>query len=555
MKTRIIALAVTAACASAAVAQSQYEALQFMGNELNGTARFVGMGGAMSSLGADLSTMSTNPAGIGMYRSHDVAVSFGFNNTRTNADFAGSTTKENRTRASFDQIGFVWSTKIGNKTDLRYLNFGFNYHKRANFNRQFYAKGNLNGASMTYQMAKMIGSVASTWDDLITLWNAGIKGVDNRNPYIHEDFYSVPYLGMMGARTNLVYGGRDLEGEFFTSWNGETGEYYSREEGGINQYDFNLSFNVRDRFYFGMTLGLYDINYNLYSSYGELLNRPMPGSGSDYCDPMPELMESEVIPNLADFTLGNWYKAEGTGVDLKLGMIIRPFEYSPFRFGFAVHTPIWYNITDRYTASLTSNFGYDNGSEYVGVASVTESLSDYFPDMDYVWDYCLTTPWRFNVSAGTIVGGIMALDAEYEYEKYSSAKLKDREGYELNATSSISETLKGVHTFRAGMETKLTDAFSLRVGYNYQSSPIVEDAFRNIEATDNTRTVASYMNPKSRQAVTFGLGYRGRLFYADVAYKYDFYKSDFYMFDDVALQATKVTNERHQLLLTLGVHF
>lgn len=75
MKTRIIALAVTAACASAAVAQSQYEALQFMGNELNGTARFVGMGGAMSSLGADLSTMSTNPAGIGMYRSHDVAVS------------------------------------------------------------------------------------------------------------------------------------------------------------------------------------------------------------------------------------------------------------------------------------------------------------------------------------------------------------------------------------------------------------------------------------------------------------------------------------------------
>ena len=47
MKTRIIALAVTAACASAAVAQSQYEALQFMGNELNGTARFVGMGGAI----------------------------------------------------------------------------------------------------------------------------------------------------------------------------------------------------------------------------------------------------------------------------------------------------------------------------------------------------------------------------------------------------------------------------------------------------------------------------------------------------------------------------
>ena len=125
--------------------QTIYDATNLTQRDLNGTARFVGMGGAMSSLGADLSTMSTNPAGIGMYRSHDVSVSFGFNNTRTNADFAGSTTKENRTRASFDQIGFVWSTKIGNKTDLRYLNFGFNYHKRANFNRQFYAKGALNG--------------------------------------------------------------------------------------------------------------------------------------------------------------------------------------------------------------------------------------------------------------------------------------------------------------------------------------------------------------------------------------------------------------------------
>ena len=61
MKTRIIALAVTAACTSAAVAQSQYEALQFMGNELNGTARFVGMGGAMSSPFSCYSCVARSP--------------------------------------------------------------------------------------------------------------------------------------------------------------------------------------------------------------------------------------------------------------------------------------------------------------------------------------------------------------------------------------------------------------------------------------------------------------------------------------------------------------
>ena len=40
---------------SAAVAQNQYDALKLMNNDLNGTARFVGMGGAMSALGADIS--------------------------------------------------------------------------------------------------------------------------------------------------------------------------------------------------------------------------------------------------------------------------------------------------------------------------------------------------------------------------------------------------------------------------------------------------------------------------------------------------------------------
>jgi len=35
------------------------------------------MGGAMGALGGDISTMGTNPAGIGLYRSNDVMTSFG----------------------------------------------------------------------------------------------------------------------------------------------------------------------------------------------------------------------------------------------------------------------------------------------------------------------------------------------------------------------------------------------------------------------------------------------------------------------------------------------
>ena len=63
MKKKIMVLTVAGALASAAAAQNQYDALRFLGNDVNGTARFVGMGGAMSSLGADLSTIGTTPAG------------------------------------------------------------------------------------------------------------------------------------------------------------------------------------------------------------------------------------------------------------------------------------------------------------------------------------------------------------------------------------------------------------------------------------------------------------------------------------------------------------
>ena len=249
MKTRIISFGILAMMASAVVAQTQYDAARFGVGELNGTARYVGMGGAMSALGADISTMSTNPAGIGLFRSNDVSVSFGFNKNMTESDLGGSIVKDERTRASFDQIGIVYSMKIGNRTDLRYLNFGFNYHKLANFNRQFSSGGNLNGASMTWQMQDMLlgsGDVYSqeAFDNLLNIGN----------PYRSDAFLYTPFLGMMGARTGLVTSSGDegvTDDFYMLGWTGQDGQYYSREEGGINAYDFNVSFNVKDRFYFG----------------------------------------------------------------------------------------------------------------------------------------------------------------------------------------------------------------------------------------------------------------------------------------------------------------
>ena len=87
--------------AVAANAQNAYDAERVLGSDLNGTARYVGMGGAMSALGGDISVIGTNPAGIGIFRSNDFSVSFGVNNTATESLYNGTSMKEDRTRALY----------------------------------------------------------------------------------------------------------------------------------------------------------------------------------------------------------------------------------------------------------------------------------------------------------------------------------------------------------------------------------------------------------------------------------------------------------------------
>ncbi|WP_455674391.1 hypothetical protein [Phocaeicola sp.] len=525
MKTRLILSVGALLAGMAASAQNQYDAERLIGSDLNGTARFVGMGGAMGALGGDISVMSTNPAGIGIFRSNDVSMTFGFNNTATESSFNGTSMKDNRTRASFDQIGFVYSNKIGNNTSLRYVNFGFNYHKSKNFNRVFSAGGALNDLSQSWQMASIMSSEGMNSQE------KAYDVMDAKNPYVDNQFNNYSILPIMGLRTGVIDWYKDGQLDGLYGWDGYNNNFYSKETGGISQYDFNVAFNIEDRVYLGATLGVYDVDYNLYSTYTE--NIQPDASGNE----------------MGGYTLDNYYHLEGTGIDLKLGVIVRPIESSPFRIGFSVHTPTWYNLRESYDAVLSSDiFAFDT--------SYKEILSDYMvsPNYDYLtYDYNLTTPWRFNVNMGTTLGGIMALGAEYEYEDYSSAKYEDVDGYELaGANTGIKEYLKGVHTLRLGMETRIAPEFSVRAGYNFSSAAFAKDAYNSLPAY-STRT--DFDNKKEKHTVTLGVGYRGSVVYADLAYKYDMYKSEFYAFDDIDLPATKVDNSRHQLLLTVGARF
>jgi hypothetical protein len=116
------------------------------------------------------------------------------------------------------------------------------------------------------------------------------------------------------------------------------------------------------------------------------------------------------------------------------------------------------------------------------------------------------------------------------------------------------ETLCGQHTLKLGAEYKPVEEISIRLGYNYVSSPFKEGAYRTI-GYDGPYTETDYTNWGDINRFCFGLGYRYKGGYIDLAYQYQLQKGDFYAFDDIDLKPTKLNCDRSQLMATFGFRF
>lgn len=516
-------------------AQNIYDAVKFNPNELNGTARFVGMGGAMGALGGDLSTISTNPAGIGIYRSNDAMFTFSYSAMETKSDFLGSSFKNDKNRFQFDNVGVVFANKIGDYTPLRYVNFGFTYKRNKSFNKVMTMGGDIPTLSADYPLSQtnqMVNQANLMYDFGTDIGSLGGNRFQNGN---------VGWLAALGWE-GWLYSPIENAPGYIGHLPKTNSQFYSKESGGIDEFDLNISFNFSERVYLGLTLGLYDIDYKKYSLYDE----SYPTNGEPW-----------------GYSLESWNRTEGSGFDVKLGAIVRPFESSPLRIGLAIHTPTFYTLTNKTSAYLI----YDNMEK-----AKDEFVSGYIDTYDELGGreasikYKLHTPWKYNFSLGYTVGTQLALGAEYEYQDYSTMKFRynDYEGGSMwweNGTAK--DMLKGVSTFRIGAEYKFVPEFAFRAGYNISTAAYKNIAFKELPE-NSALTDTDYANTKAISNYTFGFGYRGKRLYADLTYKYNTYKENFYAFYDAdvdnqlyenRLPATNVKNNKHQVLMTLGMRF
>ena len=542
-----------------AMAQETYESAQLATEDLNGTARYIGMGGAMEALGADISTMGTNPAGIGMFRRSWIGISGGAtiqSGQGNNNAMAGMSTSNGKSNADMNQAGFIYSNKFSYNS---HFNLGFNYHKSRNFNQIISAANSLDENSSSSKLSWMRRA--------------------NYNDYTPSAAYPRP-INSAGITLLDYYNLRAVNDPIFDQFSDK--EIYYRpanaynalrdNTGYISEFDFNFSANFNDRVYIGLTFGLKDVNYKSEYNYKETL-----------------------LDGAYGYPTGNYSfyenrKISGTGFDLKFGAIIRPSEYSPFRFGLYMHTPTWYDLTCESTL-ITSAHAEVNGNIFDG------PMRKYNPSdvsNSFRYDYRIVTPWKFGASVGHTFGKMVAIGATYEYADYSTIKNRIKTGRVVSTyydgwgpysssyntysddtqmNNHTDKTLKGVSLVKIGVEVKPSQLLALRVGYNYQSAIYKEDGKKSttinaVRSIGYDYSTQDYVNWKDTHRITFGMGFTFDKNWAlDLSYQYALQNGDYHPFSSMTLNSgdvedrecydnpTTVKNKRHMINATLGYRF
>ncbi|MCD4745380.1 MAG: hypothetical protein K8R58_03690, partial [Bacteroidales bacterium] len=68
-------------------AQNDVDALRYSKITFGGSARYMALSGAFGALGADFSTLSTNPAGIGLYKKSEFSITPSFYIGQTSSEY------------------------------------------------------------------------------------------------------------------------------------------------------------------------------------------------------------------------------------------------------------------------------------------------------------------------------------------------------------------------------------------------------------------------------------------------------------------------------------
>lgn len=447
-----------------AVAQNyETDAINIATENYAGSARFAALSGAFSSVGADLSNLSHNPAGVGMYRSSMFQVSLGYGYAKNNASFYNKDFGEFKGNLLIPSAGAVFSTKKPSKKGtIRNAAFAIGVNQLADYtyNETIEHFNETPNASMT-----------NIWNtEMNTVYGATnadvVDGLPSLDDVSFETFNA--YYGYLVNWDSTVLGyTTPVQGSFKqTRYNERTGKKH--------EMFISAGANYLDKLYFGATIGIPILNYRLNSIYSE-----------------EDTQNDSLNTFFNSYEMQNNYKMEGLGFNFKAGLIYKPTQW--FRMSAAFHTPERISMTENYSSQLSSRNDYYNtdNDALTGEAN-----------------YKLRLPWKANAGMSFYYKTNGFISVDYQTVGYNSMKYdfgNNFRDYNNLINSQLKNKYQNTHQVRVGIEAVIK-VLRLRAGYSYTTSPI-KKAFR-VNASD-----------LSRQSFSGGIGFLfNQKFALDFAY-------------------------------------
>lgn len=494
-----------------------------------GTARSTAMAGAFTSLGADLSSMSINPAGLGMYRSSEVGLSLAMN--FNSSKFTTPYGDHKRNKFAMNNFGAAWNL-YQSSGSLTSFTFGISFNKLADFNYRLSARTPNSVASIADMFEQQLSGTAHS---------RLVGEVYNTHPQ---------YLwgAILAYKNYLIDPDPDNDKEYITSSIAPNAsvEHLSQVDSRGQMTEFNMSggFNLSNKIYLGFSIGIIDLEHDKRVFYGESYTN----NGLSFDADGKVIGVSDNRPSNVPLIYTDYIQrvmAEGVGANFKAGVIYRPI--AGLRLGLAIHTPTAMVIDRTYYGQMfVKAFDVPN-DQYVESDNNVQYTDELRSDCEFY------TPTRLMLGASYTFGQVAILSLDYERTWYNGMRLDLNEGHVAKNSykEAVKANFKGANTLRAGFEVRPLSLLSLRAGYAYYGSMMKDKS-------------AIFDNPieSNTSSVSAGVGFNFGRCVLDFAYVFqntELSTYDLFYYQNASGSFTSASGEltgnlhRHQAILTLSV--
>lgn len=515
--------------------QDYIDAIRYSQTNYGGTARSVSMGSAFGALGADFSSASINPAGLGLYRNNEFILSPTLNINNVTSSYLNTNTKDTKYNFNFNNISYVSSFKTGVESGIVNITLGFGYNRIKNFHSNFIVSGH--GAQTTLldyytSYANSIGD-SEYFDDFHEgmAWKTYLVDADPDPEVIEGVFYNelADY-----SKYEIYDGDNNFLGYGYNKSGVKSHSQRSvvEQSGRIDEYLISLGMNIDYKLYVGASFGLLDLEFEENNIF-------------------TEIDDENKCAYFKDYNLASRQQHSGFGMNFKAGLIYRPFK--SLRLGAAIHTPNFFSISNYQEKDLEANYDLPLGNDTDGYHNTWESK-----DITESYRYKLETPLKTVLSAAYLFGERGLLSVDYEIIGYSSTKFRAAAGdnWDYSGQNEIlNNTFKTTGNLHIGGEFRLSENFSLRGGFELFGNPYnktVTFGGANIDLANNKDYLRSY---------SAGFGYRQQKFFLDFAYRMIDSKQAYSVHEMIAgdinygSNIAQLTGVNSQATMTVGFRF